>query len=157
VKLLENWKGGFMDRPFVTENVKERKRLEALVAGLTDEELAHPLGTDWTVAVALAHLASWDQRALVLMRQWKENGVFPNPIDVDLFNETLLPLWRALSPRAAIELALSAAEGIDRELEEAPAALIKNIEGLGETYRLFRSEHRKMHLDQIEEALRKKE
>jgi hypothetical protein len=145
-----------MDRPFVTENAKERERLRNLVAGLTDEELSHPLGTDWTVAIALAHLASWDQRALVLMQKWRENGVSPNPIDIDVFNETLLPLWRALAPRVAADLALSAAGSIDRELEEASETLIKDIESLGESYRLYRSEHRKMHLDQIEQVLSKK-
>ena len=144
-----------MDRPFVAENAKERKRLLTLVAGLTDEELALPLGTDWTVAVALAHLASWDQRALVLMRKWREDGVSPNPIDIDVFNETLLPIWLALPPRKAAELALSAAEAIDHELEEASEVLIKEIESLGESYRLYRSEHRKMHLAQIEEVINK--
>ncbi len=80
-----------MDRPFVVENAKERGRLRALVAGLTEEELSHPLGTDWTVAVALAHLAFWDQRSLVLMRKWGENGVSPCSIDIEVINETLLP------------------------------------------------------------------
>jgi hypothetical protein len=145
-----------MNRPFVAENAKERKRLQALVAGLTDEELTYTMGTDWTVAVALAHLSSWDHRALVLMRKWKEYGASPNPIDIDVFNETLLPLWLALPPRAAADLALSSAEAIDRELEEAPETLIAAIESLGEKFRLYRSEHRKRHLDQIEEVLKKK-
>jgi hypothetical protein len=145
-----------MDRPFVVENAKERERLRALVAGLTDEELSHPLGTDWTVAVALAHLAFWDQRSLVLMRKWGENGVSPCPIDIEVINETLLPLWAALPPGTAADLALAAAEAIDRGLAEAPEALIVAIERMGEKFRLYRSEHRKMHLDQIEEVLKKK-
>jgi hypothetical protein len=32
--------------------------------------------------------------------------------------------------------------------------LISAIEKLGERFRLYRSEHRKLHLDEIEEALR---
>ena len=145
-----------MDRPYVAENAKERKRLRSLVNGLTDEDLSHPLGTDWTVAVALAHLAFWDQRSLVLMRKWEEDGVAPCPIDIDVINESLLPLWLALPPRAAADLAVSSAEAIDRELEEAPDELIAAIESLGEKFRLYRSEHRKMHLDQIEEAFNKR-
>ncbi len=144
-----------MDRPFVAENAKERERLRSLVQTLTDEELSHPVGTDWTVAVALAHLAFWDQRSLVLMRKWEDDGVAPCPIDIEVINEALLPLWQALPPRTAAELALSSAEAIDRELEEAPDTLITAIEGLGEKHRLYRSEHRKMHLDQIEEVLKK--
>ena len=142
-----------MDRPFVIENARERKRLQTLVAGLTEEDLALPMGTDWTVAIALTHLATWDQRAFVLMCKWKEDGVSPNPLDIDVFNETLLPLWSALPPRTATGLALSAAEAIDQELENAPDWLIRDIEKLGETYRLYRSEHRKLHLDEIEKTL----
>jgi hypothetical protein len=145
-----------MDRPFIAENAKERKRLHTLVTGLTDEELALPLGTDWTVAIALAHLATWDQRAFLLIRKWKEDGVSPNPLDIDIFNETLLPLWSALPPKAVVDLALTASEAIDQELEKAPDGLIQDIEKLGESYRLYRSEHRKLHLDEIEMILRDK-
>lgn len=145
-----------MDRPFVAENGRERHRLCSLVEGLTEAELNHPLGTDWTVSVALAHLAFWDQRALVLMRKWKSSGIGSSPIDIDDINDALLPLWRAVPPRAAANLAMAAAEAIDRELEEAPSELITAIEGLGERYRLFRSDHRKLHIDQIEEVLGKK-
>ena len=107
-------------------------------------------------AVALAHLAFWDQRSMVLMRKWEADGVAPCPIDIDVINESLLPLWLALPSRAAAGLAVSAAEAIDRELEEAPEELIAAIESLGERFRLYRSDHRKMHLDQIEEVLKNK-
>ncbi len=62
-----------MDRLFVAENTKERERLASLVENLTDEELSLPLGDDWTIAVALAHLSFWDQRSLFLMRKWKNS------------------------------------------------------------------------------------
>ena len=143
-----------MDRPFVAENTKERERLSSLVGRLTDEELSLPLGKDWTIAVALAHLSFWDQRALFLVRKWKNSGVVePSPIDIDLTNDSLLSLWSAIPPRDAANLAVSSAEEIDRELEEAPADLITKIERLGENFRLYRSIHRKLHVDQIVETL----
>jgi hypothetical protein len=145
-----------MDRPFVAENAKERERLISLVARLTDEELRLPLGGGWTIAVALAHLAFWDQRSLFLMRKWEKSGVELSPIDIDLTNDSLLSLWLALPPRAAAELAASSAEAIDRELEEAAPEMIAAIESLGEKFRLYRSIHRKLHLDQVEEVLQKK-
>jgi hypothetical protein len=145
-----------MDRPFVAENAQERERLSSLVARLRDEELNLPLGNGWTIAVALAHLSFWDQRSLFLMRKWKKNGVEPSPIDIDVTNDSLLSLWLALPPSAAANLAVSSAEAIDRELEESPSELISAIENLGERFRLYRSEHRKLHLDQIEELLRNK-
>ena len=145
-----------MDRSFVEENTRTRERLRSLVAGLTDEELSLPLGDDWTVAVALAHLAFWDQRALVLMQKWNQHGVEPSPIDIDVTNDSLLPIWRAIPSRAAADLAVSCAEAIDRELEEASQDLIDAIDSLGEKFRLYRSMHRKTHLDEIEAVLGKR-
>ena len=144
-----------MERSFVEENARTRERLRSLVAGLTDEELSLPLGDDWTVAVALAHLAFWDQRALVLMQKWNQHGVEPSPIDIDVTNDSLLPIWREIPSRAAADLAVSCAEAIDRELEEASQDLIDAIESLGEKFRLYRSIHRKLHVDEIEALLSK--
>ena len=145
-----------MDRPFVSENDQARERLISLVKRLTDEELKLVLGNGWTIAVALAHLAFWDQRSLFLMRKWKKSGVELSPIDIDLTNDSLLSLWLALPPRAAAELAVASAEAIDRELEAAAPEMIAAIESLGEKFRLYRSIHRKLHLDEIEELLQKR-
>ena len=147
-----------MDWPFVSENAKERERLRALVDRLTDEELCLPLGNGWTIAVALAHLSFWDQRSLFLLRKWKKSGVVePTTIDIDVTNDSLLSTWLALPPRAAANLAVSSAEEIDLELEEASPDLITKIESLGEKFRLYRSIHRKLHLDEIEKILSKKD
>ena len=48
-------------------------------------------------------------------------------------------------------------KAIDRELEEASSDFIAEIEGLGEKFRLYRSIHRKLHLDQIEKFLSSKD
>jgi hypothetical protein len=143
-----------MERPFVIENSRERERLKSLVNSLTDAQLSQPIDKNWTIAVALAHLAFWDQRSLSLMRKWASMGTSPEPIDIELTNECLLPLWRALPPRAAAELAVSAAKAVDCALEEAPSSLISEIERMGDRFRLYRSEHRKMHLDEIEAVLK---
>ena len=146
-----------MERPFVVENAKERERLRSLVERLTDKELSLPLGNGWTIAVALAHLSFWDQRILFLMRKWKKSGVEPSSVDIDVTNDSLLSLWLAIPPRKAANLAISSAEAIDRELEEASSDFITEIEGLGEKFRLYRSIHRKLHLDQIEDFLKIKD
>ena len=144
-----------MDKAFAIENARERERLKSFVTRLTDAQLSQSIDDRWTITVALAHLAFWDQRSLCLIRKWKSSGVAPSPIDIDVTNDSLLPLWQALSPRAAANLAISSAEEIDRELEAAPSDLISAIEKLGERFRLYRSEHRKLHLDEIEEVLRR--
>ena len=142
-----------MKRPFVAENTRERERLRSMIERLTDADLKLPLGDDWTVAVALAHLSFWDQRSLFLLRKWKQSGVEPSPIDMDIINDSLLSQWLAIPPRKAADLAILSAEAVDRELENIPSEMIFVIEGIGEKYRLYRCIHRKLHLDQIEALL----
>ncbi len=145
-----------MDKPFVVENARERERLIALVEHLTDKELRLPLEAGWTIAAALAHLAFWDQWSLVRLRRWKQSGVVASPVDIDAVNDTFLPFSLALEPRVVAKIAASSAEAIDRELEEISDELIRDIESLGDRFRLYRAIHRKMHLDEIEAVLRSK-
>jgi hypothetical protein len=138
-----------MDRPFVMENDEQRKRLQMLVDGITDDELRLGMGAGWTVAAAFAHLAFWDQRVLVFMKKWKKTGVAPSPIDDDVTNDAILPLCLAIPPRTAAALALASAEAVDRELAEASDDFITEIEKLGDRFRLYRCDHRKVHLDEV--------
>jgi len=139
-----------MERPWEKENAFERARIKKLAASLSDAELNLPLSAGWTIAVALVHLAFWDLRAAVITRNWKQNGIKTMPsIDVDPVNDALVPISLAIPPRAAANLAFTAADEIDNELEQSPDTFIKTVEALGEPYRLYRSKHRKMHLDEI--------
>jgi hypothetical protein len=142
-----------MERPFVDGNKRERKRLQMMVERITDEELNIQMWKGWKIATAFAHLAFWDQRSLILMQKWKRTEVAPSPIDDDVTNDALLPLLWAIPPRMAANLAVSAAEAIDLELEKASDNLITDIVKLGDRFRLYRSDHRKAHLDQIENLL----
>ena len=145
-----------MEPSCIEENARERERLRRLIEGLTDAQLSEPMGTDWTVAVALAHLAFWDQRSLALIRKWKQSGVIESaPVDIVILNDALLPLWLALPPRKAARLALESAAAIDEELAQTDADLIARIEHIEGKSRVFRSIHRKMHLDEIEALFNK--
>jgi hypothetical protein len=117
-----------MIRQFVAENARERERLRNLVNKITDEELTLALNVEgWTVAVALAHLAFWDERRLVLVRKWKKKGITPSPIDEDIVNDALIPLLLAIPPRKAASLSILTAEALDRELEEASPRVWKRL------------------------------
>jgi hypothetical protein len=143
-----------MDNSYIVENSRELERLRALAGRITNEELLLPLYKEgWTIASAFAHLAFWDQRALVLMRKWKKTGVSPSPIDDDVTNDSLLPFFLALPPEVSAKLAVSCAEAIDREIEKASTDFILKIAGLNEKHRLHRHIHRKMHLDEIQSLL----
>ena len=141
-----------MERPFVVENTRQRERLRSLILRSADADLERILHDDWTVAVALAHLAFWDRRAFNLLKSYKKSGTAfaPPAIDSESVNDALAPIARALKPRAAAELALSVAEAVDSELAIASDDLIKSIEFLGLGWLLNRSKHRRIHLDEIE-------
>ena len=145
-----------MEPEFVVANRQQRERLHDLIARMTEEDLMRPMGDHWTVAVALAHMAFWDERSLFLLRKWRRESAFtPSPIDIDVTNDALLALWRAIPPRAAAHLAVAAAEAVDREIDELPPDLTDTILKQGEPFRLDRSIHRKHHLDQIEMVVRR--
>jgi hypothetical protein len=140
---------------FVRENTISRKGLETLVHSLSDADLAKTTDFGWTVSALLAHLAYWDQRMIALLRRWKEKGVDYSPVDPDTVNEALKPLCLALDPHAAVELCLSSAEAIDRELETLTPGLVQEIEASGTHFRPNRGLHRNAHLNDIEQALRR--
>ena len=55
----------------------------------------------------------------------------------------------------AANLAIVAADAVDRELEQLSIQMVEAIEAMGDIRRLRRSMHRAMHLDQIEAILSK--
>lgn len=144
------------DFSFIDKNRLERERLKALVARLNDRELSLPLGGGWTVAAALAHLAFWDRRALILIEKWEQSGVAPSATDTDIINEALLTFCLALPPREAARLALECAEAIDRKLESIPAEMVEAIRAAGNPINLPRGIHRAEHIEEIEAALAKR-
>lgn len=133
------------------EDVAATQRLEKLVTGLNDAELRLDLGSGWSVTTALGHLAFWDREQQLNLAAWQQ-GTPPIGGD-DSVNETLTPILSALEPRAAVELALTAA----RELDQASAAisdeLRREILSSEHDYVLRRARHRDEHVEQIERAL----
>jgi hypothetical protein len=146
-----------MTRPYVTENDHERARLRTVVERLSDGELARPLDAGWTVGAVLAHLAFWDQRALILLERLEKEGpgAFPRAMDekdVDWINDSAKALCLALPPRAAARLAVEVAEAVDRRVEALPDELAAANVKAGGPINLLRAEHRRVHLDEIEAA-----
>src|SRR5206468_9081983 len=146
-----------VDRTFIVRNDAERARLRALVARLSDADLARAMPGGWTVAGVLAHVAFWDQRVLVLLERWEQSrsAVPPlaNQADVDWINDAAKPLLLALAPRRAAELAVAIAEEVDRKAAAlADDALAQNA-AAGSPLNLVRAEHRREHLREIEEVL----
>ena len=149
-----------VDRSYVARNNAERARLRALVARLSDVELAHPMPAGWTVAAILAHVAFWDQRILTLLESWERAGLdSPPPVlkeaDVDWVNDAAKPMFLALAPRRAAELALAIAEAVDRKVESLPDAWVAKNAAVGTPLSLVRAAHREEHVGEIERHLRR--
>jgi uncharacterized damage-inducible protein DinB len=144
------------DRSYVEKNARERERLRALVARLSDDELRSPVNEHWTVAGVLGHIAFWDGHALALADK-VERGVPFSPgdteaDDVDWVNDAFRPLIHAIAPREAAELALHIVEETDRRIESLPADRMWPLDA-GSPLNAVRAEHRGEHLDEIEAAL----
>lgn len=141
-----------LDRSFVERNRAATERMRALAARLTDEEMQHPVGEHWTVAIVLAHLAWWDRRALYVLDKTEREGKVLVP-QLDTFvNDLSLPLWAAVPAREAARIAIETAESLDARLESYPQALLEAV--YADTPRwVIRAIHRNEHLDEVEAAL----
>jgi len=143
------------DRPYLAENDRERRRLEALVGKLDDAALSRAMPAGWTVAAVLAHLAFWDQRIVLLSEQLKRGAPVP-PADggnVDWINDAAKPTQLALAPRRAATLAVETARAADQAVAALSDDLLAKNAAAGSPINLLRAEHRRAHLDEIEHAL----
>ena len=148
-----------MTFPYSQQNTDSRRRLEYLIRGLTDADLARSTDYGWTVAALLAHLAFWDHRMFVILDRWQTEGLDPSAIDSAAVNDALKPICHALNPRVAAELAVTAAEKIDSELEALTPERVQELEEHAQAtstqFRMNRSLHRESHLKDIEALISK--
>ena len=146
-----------VDRSHEAANDAERARMGSLVARLKDEELARPMPDGWTVAAQLAHVGFWDARAIFALGKWAR-GIDPPPAgdyepeDPAWINDSAKPLCLALPPRTAAQLALSLAMHADSGIAALSDDLVERIRVVG-PFNISRAEHRREHLDEIEQAL----
>jgi mycothiol maleylpyruvate isomerase-like protein len=148
------------DRAYVVENEAQLTRLRSLVDGLSDRELAEPMEAGWTVAGVLAHMAFWDNRIVTLVDRWGPDGQGPPPDGpgsyveeaVDWINDATKPLILALPPRVAASVTVDAAVAADTRVAELSDDLLAANERTGSYINVLRAEHRREHLDQIEQA-----
>jgi hypothetical protein len=142
-----------IDPSILADNAEQLRRLESFVAGTSD--LNHDLGGGWTVAVALAHLAFWDRRAVLLLQRWATRDVAPDDPDDDILNRALVDEWRELPPRRAAAMAVDAAREVNAAVRELAPETFAAVQARDDLWLLHRGNHRREHLDQIEGAMRR--
>jgi DinB superfamily len=140
---------------YINENDRERRRLEALVGKLDDAALGRAMPGGWTVAGVLAHLAFWDQRIVIFIELLKRGATVPteDPTDVHWINDAAKPMQLALPPRRAATLAVETARATDHAVATLSDELLAKNAAAGSPINLLRAEHRREHLDEIEQAL----
>ena len=138
---------------FIERNRASTDRIRALAASLSEQELQHPVGEHWTVALPLAHLAFWDRRVMNMLEAAERDGKLHAPeIDI-VVNDISLPLWAAMPPRAAARIALETAQALDELLANLPPALLEEIHAQNERW-VVRALHRNEHLNEVDAALK---
>lgn len=145
------------EHPYVAANNEQRTRLKVFVERCTEADLGHEMPAGWTVAAVLAHMAFWDQRSALLLQRWQQDGVTPPPDDeanIDWINDATKPLFLAVVPQRAAEIAVASAEAADRAAEWLPQQLVERNAAMGTPVNLVRADHRRGHLDDIQQALR---
>jgi hypothetical protein len=142
-----------LDPAIHEQNRASTARLRALAARLSDEELQTRVGEHWTIAIALAHLAFWDRRVLYVLDRTAQDGKLFIP-EIDIFvNDLSLPLWAAIPPRAAAQIAIETSATLDERLAAFPPALLEEIYTYNPRWAI-RALHRGEHLDEVDTALK---
>ena len=134
-----------------SSNAESTGRLRALVERLSDEDLSHSLGHEWTVGFALAHLAFWDARQVAALQRFASGEGFPSE-DIAT-NATLAAIASAFDPTTVGKVAVSAAQELDALVETLTTEQLDSLRDAGKWYAIERSPHREEHLQQIEDAI----
>ena len=144
-----------MNPSYIDENDASRARIRDFLAGLSDEDMARPVGEHWTVAVGLMHLAFWDRQWQAKLEEWERTGavvVPPLASTINLINDGMLHWWRTIAPTQVRHEVVAAADAIDAKVAAMRGPIVEAI--LKERPRtLVRATHRREHLAEIEAAL----
>jgi uncharacterized damage-inducible protein DinB len=145
------------DREHAERNAASRERLRTTLERLSADALDREVDDDWTVGALLAHVAFWDRLVAGRWRLAQRRGAAAPPDlhdDVaDLVNDAALSAWRSIDAAHLERLVLSAADDVDRLIEDLPAASIEAAKAAGRPRLVDRSAHRTEHLDAIDTAL----
>jgi hypothetical protein len=155
---IEGYAREGMPNDYIAENDRSRERMRALIAALTDDDLARPVNDEWTAAASLAHVAFWDARVIFLIRKLQSGAALTDddvePDDVSWINDSARPLLHAIDPRRAAEVALEIAEQTDALVADTPAERMYPADP-NSHINAFRWQHRDEHVEEIEAAVRR--
>jgi hypothetical protein len=135
------------------DNDAARAELTEIATRLDAASAAYSVGSTWTVATSLCHLAFWDRRVLSQLKRWQESGsieaVRLDPQSVASINEAVNLIALRIPAPAAIALAVESAAAVDAFIVTIDEELAERIIAAGFERYLRRSLHRREHLRRI--------
>ena len=139
------------------DNDAARAELKEIANRLDAGSVTCSIGSTWTVATSLCHLAFWDQRALFQLKEWRKGGsveaVRLDSQTVDSINEAVNMIAEQVPGPAAIAFALNSAAAVDAFIATIGEELANRITAAGFERYLRRSLHRREHIRRIRRAL----
>jgi hypothetical protein len=133
-------------------NRESTVKMQKIGEKLTEADFRKKLHYGWTIPVAFAHLAFWDNRVIPLIELSKKDGTIMTSNYDDKLNDILLPFLEAIPPAKAIKMAVEIANRLDEMLESCSPEMINQIMTVNSRW-VDRSLHRNDHLKDIESAL----
>ena len=145
-----------MEHEVVRRNFESLERLRSIGSRLSDDQLIQPIDAPWTAAGLLAHTAFWDRFVEARWRHAMATGrAAPESIDdgpLEWINDSALPQWVAVSPRAAVAECLAAAQSVNELIAELAPDVVDDVARSDRPRLVDRSIHRGQHADTIEAA-----
>jgi len=150
-----------VDTAYPERNDRSLARLRRVIGEMPQDRWTDAVDGDWTAGALLAHMAFWDR---FVRARWEHahrtRAIVPVEIDLgmaDLVNDASLPSWALIPPRAAADMAVTAAELTNAVIAALDNHAIEAVIAGGWDTLIDRSLHRDAHLAALERHLSPRE
>ena len=152
-----------MDRPTLRRHLDAgRIRLDAALAGFSDEAMLDRIDDEWTRKDVLAHIEAWERRVVDLLERLRTGEALAEQVATDELNARFHAADKDRSladvrsgERAAYERMLAAIDGAaDEELFDGSHFAWTEGDRLADWFRSNGDEHYDEHLEQLTRSAR---
>ncbi|HEY8631680.1 MAG TPA: ClbS/DfsB family four-helix bundle protein [Candidatus Limnocylindrales bacterium] len=147
-----------MDRPTLRRHLDAgRTRLDAALAGFSDEAMLDRIDDEWTRKDVLAHIEAWERRVVDLLERLRTGDALAEQVETDELNARFHAANQDRSladvrsgERAAYDRMLAAIDGAaDEELFDGSHFAWTDGDRLADWFRSNGDEHYDEHLEQL--------
>jgi hypothetical protein len=152
-----------VDRPTLRRHLDAgRTRLDAALAGFSDEAMLDRIDDEWTRKDVLAHIEAWERRVVDLLERLRTGEALAEQVATDELNARFHAADKDRSladvrsgERAAYERMLAAIDGAaDEELFDGSHFAWTDGDRLADWFRSNGDEHYDEHLEQLTRSAR---